>query len=715
MDMLRKMRSYNNLQGSAEELKEKSRYFTETSMRYSRMCQEGFPVSTETLHDIRMNFLKTPENFENKMLEPSLKELAIILACYQEIEISNHSLVEHFQCLISFYIASKRTFPEEAKTLLNEEFRKIIRKLTNYIFDVNAEINSKQVYLMIAISWYLENSSLLVEVNFKRLLSQLILLAGILNSINLGYIEVKALELQITELVCIKDINIFNKVFKYCAKVFENCFPQQTAERDFLAKSLEIKEFKNAYRLAKSIDKLMPKYFNFKICYESGYNDKMIQIIDDNLSVLLSAFEKYLDTETFGYSDFENSLILIMHSFLKLFQEVVADGESIGTIALKKFYKYETKVKLFFKFTQIIRALNKFCPISRFIATELLISMVKRGRFDYFAKISSLKYFLNPIELPENLLKLFIETALRFPYRGILLKFCPQDITENEFENIIKKSISNVRLVEMPKYITGLTLSNNMICIKKVSNIEPFFEGAMFYVILHELAHLLQRARASNFREISQSRSGELIQRLEQSEEIKFLKLNTSKFTFNEAQNSEIKPFLIESESEIKQKYSTEKIISEAKTLPEPEEFKVQDPSLHLKANTQNFDFIKINPEDSVLPDMKAQKIQNQLKTNSSNIRSFNPGEYLEYILFGDVYKNIYESAANFVLTIYDGSIQNFQEDFQKLMKMGEITKEKKSIIRCLESTEENCYHIKKCGTKGIVKAILRLKPEKKV
>lgn len=116
MDTLKKIQKYNNIKGSAEDLKKQSRYFTETSLRYSQMCEEGLPVSNETLHEIRMGFLKTIENFKNKRFVPNFKELAIILTCYQEIEISNYSLVEHLQCLITFYFTSESTYPEEAKS-----------------------------------------------------------------------------------------------------------------------------------------------------------------------------------------------------------------------------------------------------------------------------------------------------------------------------------------------------------------------------------------------------------------------------------------------------------------------------------------------------------------------------------------------------------------------------------------------------------------------
>lgn len=233
----------------------------------------------------------------------------------------------------------------------------------------------------------------------------------------------------------------------------------------------------------------------------------MIKIIKDNKEELQSAYEKYLDTATSSFTDFENSLIIFMYAFLKLFQDMKADGESKGVSALKLYFNADTKVDKFFKFTQIIRVLSKFSPISRFIATELLIHSVKRRKFDYFVEMSIFTLIFKPLALSDRLSKLFVETALRFPFQNILLKFCPSNITEKEFKSIIIQSISNIKLVEMPATVTGLTLSNNMICLRKHSNSNPFSDSAMFYVILHELAHLLQRTNASNFRESLENRS----------------------------------------------------------------------------------------------------------------------------------------------------------------------------------------------------------------
>lgn len=61
----------------------------------------------------------------------------------------------------------------------------------------------------------------------------------------------------------------------------------------------------------------------------------MIKIIKDNKEDLKSAYEKYLDTATSSFTDFENSLIIFMYAFLKLFQDMKADGESKGVSALK--------------------------------------------------------------------------------------------------------------------------------------------------------------------------------------------------------------------------------------------------------------------------------------------------------------------------------------------------------------------------------------------
>lgn len=120
--------------------------------------------------------------------------------------------------------------------------------------------------------------------------------------------------------------------------------------------------------------------------------------------------------------------------------------------------------------------------------------------------------------------------------------------------------------------------------------------------------------------------------------------------------------------------------------MPEAQELK-------LKTDTKIFDSEKIISKVSEPKKSKVQSPSPKSKINESNAKMFNAnegGEYLEYLLFGKTHNTIYESAAKFLLTIHDGTIQDFQEKFQKLMQKGEKKNENYSGIRCLESTEES-------------------------
>ncbi|OMJ65963.1 hypothetical protein SteCoe_37366 [Stentor coeruleus] len=346
---------------------------------------------------------------------------------------------------------------------------------------------------------------------------------------------------------------------------------------------------------------------------------------------------------------------MVIYYFLKLFEGEDSEEGSKGGLYLRAYFK-NCYLNHYFKLTQVIRTLSLYDPFNRFIVTELLQSAARKGDFDFFCFFSRLNAEFNPSLLPRKLVEIFIKKALELPYHIVLLQFFNPLSPSEKFENVIREAISKVIITDLPKNVCAVTLSNMTICLSNTEN-SNFGNGVKFYVLLHELAHFLQRTSISSFRESSENRSQKLIESLTK----------------------------------------IENLVENAERIPTPEEPSINP--LGIKTNLTTLDNYEITKKIEENQDI-LKSFSNPIIESIQNIDIKESGEYLEFLLFNGLHERVYRSAAEFLFENHEDNLEKFREKFSMLNASGMKNRENYYPIRELGSNNDKTYQICECGTK---------------
>ncbi|OMJ77578.1 hypothetical protein SteCoe_22826 [Stentor coeruleus] len=614
---------------------------------------KGRTVSSEMTDqeksDARQNNHAKRLNFINNIL--STQVLVMLLLYYKNEEMNLFSMKEHLLC-IDLCFNQLKSNTKLAKKLVLEEFLKLFRKLTLIIVGTKFKLKEKKTLLNFFKSWCKNYKNILKTVNASSGVNNLVIIYYVISELKSGECKPNLLIESIEALAHIKDINYYNKVFKLALKIYQEKFPEQITEQSFILECLKIDDFKTSYQLAKSIDKYLPKYFNVKECLNRESFANIYRVAEENIELLTSAFEGYLDTDIKILPEFNTSFLMVIYHFLKLFEGEDSEKGSKGGLYLRKYFKIYY-LNNFFKLTQIITTSSLYSPFNRFIATELLQLAAKKGDFDFFCFFSRLNAEFDPSILPEELVEIFIKKALEFPYHIVLLKFFKPSSSLEELENALREAISKVRITDLPKSVCGVTLSNMTICLPNTDD-SNFGNGVKFYVLLHELVHFLQRTSIESFRESLENKNQKLIGELKMSNLL------------------------------------MEDSIENAEKNPTPEATDINP--------LDNYEILKKIEENE--GNLKPLPTFNPAIDSSQNTDIKEGGEYLELLLFNGLHERIYTSAAEFLFESHENSLEKFREKFSTLNANGMKNKENYYPIRELGSNNEEVYYLGECGTK---------------
>ncbi|OMJ67999.1 hypothetical protein SteCoe_34688 [Stentor coeruleus] len=431
-------------------------------------------------------------------------------------KLTEYSLLIKFTCLDKIYLNTINQNLEDTLIMLHKETRKSILELTLIVFSLDYDYFSKFACVMIMKLWVETNSLIKDCMEYTELIHSLndsqSTLINLDSSITSSSYGLNLLNVSIDRIYrgfYIRNLNV-HEILEYIKKNH----PDKINQYKFINNRLKTNHFEFPYRVAELIDAVMPRYIDFPNFIRPEFNLKMQEIFQLYSSELGIRSSQYFKTRNHEFPYFEDSLCLILSTFLLKFQNSTNINETKGSIALSLYFAKNNKSSDFFNFCQIIRNLSQLKDPDQFIATELLAFVNAINKFDCMSNFCNPLYKIKSEKLSPVQAEKLAAIALKEPYKTTLCKFVdPKKISK--LDKIVKKAIKNVRLVELPCNITGMTLSNCIICVNKHPDFLGIFEGALLFIILHELAHYLQRYALKNFSETTKNKSIELIKNLQ--------------------------------------------------------------------------------------------------------------------------------------------------------------------------------------------------------
>lgn len=416
-------------------------------------------------------------------------------------------------CLENIYLQIIKQKPVEANNLLHKETRRLISNAILNIFRTVINIHSK-----LKCCYQLKNWIRKMDVfrnypeypEFIKVIEAAVEKMMIINQKyfkrkNFPYLHIKFDYMY--KKVYIRDSNMFDIIYEFEHNYLKNNNPHLL---DLFINPLSKGEFEFHFEVAERIDAAMPKYTDYPDFIKPDINIKMHDIFNLNSLKLEEDTNKYLATKNNEYPCFQYSLSAILYGFLMKFIKSENENKTEGLSSLSLYFNKNNKVSDFINFCQIIRNLAQLKNPDQYIATELLIAINKKNSYACMSDFCSPFFKIASEALSPKQIERLTDFALKEPYRTVLSNFVDQSEIPN-FYKIIKNAISNVRLAELSHNMNGITLTNCLICVRKHPGFSEDLEGALLFIILHELANYLQRYLMNDFSQTSKSISPRFI------------------------------------------------------------------------------------------------------------------------------------------------------------------------------------------------------------
>lgn len=252
--------------------------------------------------------------------------------------------------------------------------------------------------------------------------------------------------------------------------------------------------YKNTILIIQEIDEKLLKPFKKNITYQPINHENIMrntirEIINTHQTLFDESYKAYVETPTGSLPNLDCVYCVSLKDFLNCF----LSSETQST--LLTLYTRNDEPKYLYDIIQIIKEF----PLSvQYTIGEILQSLPQP-----FLREIILKFLFEKVDhmsfelIGKAWADLFIDTALRPPFRQVLEEVCAEGV---DLERELQKITHKIVLMQMPDCIYGMNLRNLTISLRKLDE-NCALKGATFYIYLHELSYHLARANSETIEE----------------------------------------------------------------------------------------------------------------------------------------------------------------------------------------------------------------------
>lgn len=392
------------------------------------------------------------------------------------------------------------------KRIIETEYKILAQKMNEVLFMDSLTFSEKNQVSIIVATFFKNFKDLLQPVEEKRLfiasfdqkivyLNQLKLF---IESLQIEGIEgldewKKTISSIFSDIKFNMDPNTVDEFWSYTEKFSElklKNFEKKQEAIEFINSCKDPNNFPVLEPILKQIDEeIIFSFFNYDFNDEDASKIVSLstKILVENKAIFKQSKRVYCETLVNTIPDTQVMLLIFLKRFLK----------AVCKLTIRNFFRNEHKrgVAIMYMRNQV-RIIFRYPLNVQYAIGEVLTSIEgneKETTRYLFKNLNRIKASKIDLCWAQD----FILAACNPPFREILENYNTQKI---DLEVAISRCTYDITLMDLPKFLAGLTLRNNNIVIKYFDE-DTGSKGATFFVYLHELANYLQKVNCRNIEE----------------------------------------------------------------------------------------------------------------------------------------------------------------------------------------------------------------------